>query len=180
MHLERMKHMPIIYGNTIDIERYFNTHPTCLQDQTTYFEEFDLMRPSFFEDAKEEFTSETGCQYLVYIDEQEQPLGVLKWKRYGLPHHQFIREEEAYEANSYLAIRLVDVKTSERNKGIALSLVRAFTKRHGHHGYVVGGKATPSGNIANIHDWMKRELSQTYYISESDLVDDWEEENDCF
>lgn len=169
--------MKFAYGSTKHIQDFFAKMKTYKEeDGHVYFEGFDLMKPSFFEDIKNECSPEEGCQYLLYLNEQEEVVGILKWKRYGIPNHEYVQEDESKE--SYVAIRFVDVVAECRDKGVAISLIKHWSENNlRFNDKVVGGKATPKGKEVNIHRWMKRELSQDYYISENDVIEEWEENN---
>lgn len=171
--------MQIIYGNTEEIIPYFQEMETQEEEGIVYYKGFDLMRPAFFEELGEAYSPEFGCQYLLAV-EDNRVIGVLKWKRYGIPDHEYVSEEASEETESYNAIRFVDIKKSNRQQGVAKKLVQALSERLDEADYVVGGRATPSGEEANIHDWMKRELAQLYYQSEITLIEEWEEENEIY
>lgn len=122
-----------------------------------WYEHFDLMGPRMFEDARQGATTEEGTGYLVALL-GEHPVGVLKWKRYGIPDHRFVPEDKKAKPN-YLAIRLLDVRDDVRQKGVALMLLRRWRDEFLDDGQVVvGGKATASGRSTGIHRWMGREL----------------------
>jgi GNAT superfamily N-acetyltransferase len=166
----------VIFGETNNIVKYFNDYPVYYDDGIGYYEGFDLMRPAFFNNYDLGHTPEVGCQYLLRLGEDGEVIGVIKWKRYGLPDHQFVSEGEKNEVNNYIAIRFVDVHENHRRKGVAKELVVALSQRLDDE-CIVGGQATPSGRKCNIHLWMKECFSQKYYISEVKLLDEWEEEN---
>lgn len=170
--------MTFIKGTTKEVQSYFQNHPTYVEDEIVYYEGFDLMRPSFFENMEDTGYPEYGCRHLLSLNEQKEVVGVLKYKRYSIPGHHFVPEEEANEVESYIAIRFIDVKQSARKQGVALSLVQEFSSMLHEDELIVGGKATTKGREANIHTWFERELTQKYYISEVDLIEEWEEENE--
>jgi hypothetical protein len=111
------------YGSTKEILSFFNAMETYVENHIEYYKEFELMSPSFFKHVDDPDTPEFGTQYLLYLNEQQKVLGILKWKRYGIPHHEFVSEEEAFQKENYVAIRFIDVAVSERKKGIAIALI---------------------------------------------------------
>lgn len=122
-----------------------------------WYEHFDLMGPRMFEEARQGVASEEGTGYLIALL-GEHPVGVLKWKRYGIPDHRFVPEDKKERPN-YLAIRLLDVRNDVRQKGVALALLRRWADEFLDDGQVVvGGQATASGRSTGIHRWMEREL----------------------
>lgn len=148
-----------------------------LEEDVTYYSHFDLLSPRFFVDLDIN-QGELGCQYLFLL-ENDKIIGAIKWKRYSIPHHQFVSEDDTQE--SYVAIRLVDIHENYRQKGYAKELVKYW----GIHclkenDLVVGGKETNSGAESNIHHWISNTITQKYYKSEITLVEDWEEENYIF
>lgn len=169
--------MNIMHGDSNAVEQYFSQVGTYVEEETTYFNGFELMQPYMFSDFKLGDTPENGCQYLIALNDNDEVCGVLKWKRYSLPDHQFVPENEAEPEDNYNAIRLIDVRKDQRNIGIAKTLMRAFSNLLSKEEFVVGGRATSMGKVTNIHEWMEREVKQKYYISETRLVEDWEEEN---
>lgn len=158
-----------------ELSRLFENHTTKNEDGVVYYQGFDLMRPDFFADYKYSHSAEHGCQFLVCLI-GNQPAGILKFKRYALPDHKFVPETASGLSDSYLAVRFVDVHADHRQQGIARELNQAFAARFPET-FIVGGKATPSGKRAHIHRWMREPFGRYYYVSEIDLVDDWEEEN---
>lgn len=169
--------LKFIYARSVkELAPYFNNMPTYKEDNTVYFSGFSLMQPYFFSNA--DSSIETGCQYLVAFNQQNLPIGVLKWKRYSLPDHKYVPEHLANQVDSYLAIRLIDVRADYRQKGVATALVKKFTENIPSNNNIVGGKATALGKQAKIHDLFKKLLYQNYYISEVTLVEEWEEENE--
>lgn len=172
--------MEFFQGETNDIAFFFREIGTRKEDDVEYYKNFDLMKPSIFHNFKQGMNSEVGCRYLLLLEGNEV-IGVLKWKRYGLPNHEFVSEDEVNEKESYVAIRLIDVNEKYRQEGHALELIRYWSRNILRlEDIVVGGKATPKGKGANIHSWLEREIKQKYYISEIDLINEWEEKNEEF
>lgn len=168
--------MKIHYKKSTEMKQLFTDMDTYVEDGVEYFKGFDLVQPASFDSADLEGSAEYGCQYLVCLDEQERPIGVLKWKRYGLPNHEFVSEAEHLDKDSYIAIRFIDIHRNYRKQGIAKELVLQLSERLDDD-FVVGGKATPSGREANIHTWLKRQFTSNYFTNENTLVEEWEEEN---
>lgn len=166
--------MEIHYAATTpDALAYFENHTTMEEASGVYYDGFDLVRPLFGELYDAGYLPELGCQYLLALEAGEV-VGVLKWKRYRLPDHAYVPEDDADAEENYLAIRFVDVKQAYRQTGIAKALLRAFSEREAEELPIVGGRATPAGERANIHRWVARELHQPYYIDEVDLLEQWE------
>ena len=168
--------MSIVYGTTQSLVEYLNSHGTYFENDTEYYEGFELLQPYAFQLSDLKNSPENGCQYLVRLNEKQEIIGVLKWKRYSLPDHLFVPENEKDQTDNYIAIRFIDIHKDYRKRGIAKELALALSQRLD-DSPIVGGKATPSGKESNIHRWLENQVSQKYYISEVDLVDEWEEEN---
>lgn len=165
--------------NTIGVKPFFESKAVYEEESFFYYEGFHLMSPRFFDDGDAMRGAEYGCQYLLALNAEQEVIGILKWKRYGIPNHDFISEEKCGEEDSYIGIRFIDVESSNRRKGIALSLVKHWSQHIVRpEDKVVGGKATEMGRQSGIHDWMKRELSQSYYLNEGRVIEEWEENNE--
>lgn len=161
-------------GTTDQIKTLFENVPTYTEkDQSyPYYTGFDLMSPTFFEHT--EPSHEHGCRYLVALNQQNEPIGVLKTKRYGLPLHEFVPEEKASAEDSYVAIRLIDVREDVQRFGVARQLIQYWSESVLRpNDVIVGGSTTPKGLATDIHHWIDRETTQRYEPNELMLVDDW-------
>lgn len=161
-------------GTTDQIKTLFENIQTYTEKDHSYpyYTGFDLMSPTFFEHT--EPSAEDGCLYLVALNQQNEPIGVLKTKRYGLPLHEFVPEEKASAEDSYVSIRLIDVRKDMQNTGLAKELIHYWSQSIlNPDDTIVGGSATPKGMATNIHQWIDRTTTQRYEPNELILVDDW-------
>lgn len=167
-----------IYQGTIaQINHLFKQQPINTDDDLQTYRGFDLVTPVFFKNRALSF--EHGCQYLIQTDQNGHVSAVLKFKRYSLPLHNYVAEQDANNQDTYVAIRLIDVRADLRQTGLAKQLIHFWgTTVLRPSDVVVGGRATQLGQQTAIHSWLDRELPQRYVTSEIELVNDWLEEHE--
>ncbi|MBQ8997081.1 MAG: GNAT family N-acetyltransferase [Clostridium sp.] len=109
---------------------------------------FDIFSPIDLDEPK--------CKFIFAADE-ENILGVIKFKRYKMRNHDYLSEEEfkTYKTGikNYKGIMFVDVKDDYRRNGIAKEMIKYLcdiTKAEGPKTGFRLGKLTPLGKKANL------------------------------
>lgn len=71
---------------------------------------------------------ENQCNFIVSINEANDIIGVIKFKRYKMSNHAYLSEEDfnAYEngIKNYKGIMFVDVREDFRQKGVARNMIK--------------------------------------------------------
>lgn len=111
---------------------------------------------------------EDTCQFILATNDENEIVGVLKFKRYKTSNHDYVSEDEfksyTKSIKTYKGIRFVDVREDCRKQGIAREMIKCLcdmTITEGDKTHIQLGMLTPLGKKAKLKDIFKEYLPNT-------------------
>lgn len=151
--------MQVFYVKGNDIKEFIGN----FNDMNVNYDSFQFGIYEGFEGFSPIDIDEGKCQFILASNEDNDIIGVIKFKRYKQRNHEYLTEEDftSKPRLNYKGIMFVDVREDYRRKGVATEMIKLFsdiTDKEGDKTSVVLGKLTHLGRDAKLLDIFKQHL----------------------